>query len=90
MTIDGYSRSDIINELNDRGYNTKIGTMFRVNSLHSILTNEKYTGVYIYNKTVPKNVFGKRNGHSYKDDSEIIRIEGGMPQIISKEDFQRG
>lgn len=89
MTIDGHSRSEIINELNERGYKTKINTMFKVNSLHSILTNEKYTGVYIYNKTASKNAFGKRNGHAYKDESEVIKIEGGMPAIISKEDFQK-
>lgn len=89
MTIDGHSRSEIINELNERGYKTKINTMFKVNSLHSILTNEKYTGVYIYNKTASKNAFGKRNGHSYKDESEVIKIEGGMPAIISKDDFQK-
>ena len=89
MTIDGYTRGEIIDELNARGFKTKLGTLFRSNSLHSILTNEKYTGVYIYNRTAKKNVFGKRNGHAYKDESEIIRIEGGMPSIISKEDFQR-
>lgn len=89
MTIDGHSRSEIINELNERGYKTKINTMFKVNSLHSILTNEKYTGVYIYNKTASKNAFGKRNGHAYKDESEVIKIEGGMPAIIAKEDFQK-
>lgn len=52
------------------------------NSIHSILTNEKYTGVYIYNKTAKKDAFGKRNGHAYKDKSEIIRIEGGIPAIV--------
>lgn len=89
MTIDGYSRSAIINELNERGYKTKINTMFKVNSIHSILINEKYTGVYIYNRTAKKDAFGRRNGHAYKDASEVIRIEGGMPAIISKEDFQK-
>ena len=89
MTIDGYSRGEIIKELNERGFKTKLGTTFRPNSIYSILTNEKYTGVYIYNKTASKDTFGKRNGHAYKDESEVIRIEGGMPQIISKEDFQR-
>lgn len=89
MTIDGYSRGEIIKELNERGFKTKLGTVFRPNSIHSILTNEKYTGVYVYNKTASKDTFGKRNGHSYKDESEIIRVEGGMPQIISKEDFQK-
>lgn len=89
MTIDGSTRGEIIKELNERGYKTKLGTAFRPNSIHSILTNEKYTGVYIYNRSAKKDVFGKRNSHAYKDENEIIRIEGGIPQIISKDDFQR-
>lgn len=87
MYISGYTQGDMVNELNSRGFKTKIGTMFKSNSIHSILTNEKYTGVYIYNKSSKKDVFGRRNSHAYKDESEIIKIEGGMPQIISKETF---
>lgn len=89
MYITGYSQSDMVNELNERGFKTKLGTIFKTNSIHSILTNEKYTGVYVYNKSAKKNAFGKRNSHAYKDESEIIRIEGGMPQIISKETFEK-
>lgn len=87
MYISGYTQAQMVNELNARGFKTKVGSMFKSNSIHSILTNEKYTGVYIYNKSAKKDVFGRRNSHSYKDESEIIKIEGGMPQIISKEIF---
>jgi site-specific DNA recombinase len=45
--------------------------------------------VYVYNKTAKKDAFGKRNGHAYKDTNEVIRIEDGMPAIISKEDFEK-
>lgn len=89
MYIAGYSQSEMVNELNERGFKTKLGTIFKSNSIHSILTNEKYTGVYVYNKSAKKDAFGKRNSHAYKDESEIIRIEGGMPQIISKETFEK-
>lgn len=89
MTIEGYSKSKIIDELNARGCKTKVGSMFKVNSIHSVLTNEKYTGVYVYNKTAKKDAFGKRNGHAYKDPSEVIRIEGGMPAIVTKEEFEK-
>lgn len=87
MYISGYTQSEMVKELNARGFKTKVGAIFRANSIHSVLTNEKYTGVYIYNKSAKKDAFGKRNSHLYKDESEIIRIEGGMPQIISKETF---
>lgn len=89
MYISGYTQTQVVDELNSRGFGAKVGTMFRVNSIHSILTNEKYTGVYIYNKSAKKDAFGKRNSHACKDESEIIRIEGGIPQIISKEIFQK-
>ena len=89
MYTTGYSQSEMVNELNERGFKTKLGTVFKSNSIHSILTNEKYTGVYVYNKSAKKDAFGKRNSHAYKDESEIIRIEGGMPQIISKETFEK-
>lgn len=87
MYISGYTQSQMVNELNARGYKTKVGSVFRSNSIHSILTNEKYTGVYIYNRSSKKDAFGKRNSHAYKDESEIVKIEGGMPEIISKETF---
>ena len=87
MYISGYTQSQMVDELNERGYKTKLGTMFRSNSIQSILANEKYTGVYIYNRSAKKDAFGKRNSHATKDESDIIKIEGGIPQIISKEVF---
>ncbi len=87
--ISGYSYTNIIDELNSLGYKTKRGNKFGKNSLHGILSNEKYTGVYVFNKTQRKGVNGKRNGHKQKDEDEIIKIEGGMPRIIEKEVFQQ-
>ena len=85
--VQGYSYSKIIDELNNLGYKTKRGNKFGKNSLHGILNNEKYTGVYVFNKTQRKGVDGKRNGHKQKSDDEIIKVEGGMPAIINKEIF---
>lgn len=85
--ISRYTQSQMVDELNARGYKTKLGSVFRSNSIHSVLTNEKYTGVYIYNRSSKKDAFGKRNSHAYKDESEIVKIEGGMSQIISKVTF---
>ena len=80
---------EIIDELNSRGYKTKKGASFGKGSLYEILRNEKYKGVYIYNKSVGKDVDGKYNRHSYKDDASIIRIEGGVPEIINPSVFDR-
>ena len=87
MYVNGYSYSNIIDKQNDLGYKTKRGNKFGKNSLHGILSNEKYTGVYVFNKTQRKGVNGKRNGHKQKSDDEIIKVEGGMPQIIDREVF---
>lgn len=43
--------------------------------------------MYTFNKTASKDAFGKRNGHAVKDDYSIIRIPGGVPAIITPEDF---
>ena len=88
--ISGYSYSKIIDELNELGYKTKReNRKFSKNSLYSILSNEKYTGLYVFNKTQRKGVDGKRNSKKLKSEDEIIKIEGGMPQIIDKEIFEK-
>lgn len=85
--LNGMTYSEIISGLNQRGAKTKKGSTFGKNSLYAILTNEKYTGVYIYNRAASKGANGKRNNHKSKSVENIIRIEGGVPQIISREKF---
>jgi len=79
--------SQIIEELNRRGVRTRRGREFGRNSLHEILRNEKYTGVYIYRRSALPDKFGKRNNHADRSRNDIIRIEGGVPQIINREVF---
>lgn len=83
MTINGNGYAAITNHLNSLGHKTKINTNFKVNSIRDILRNEKYTGVYIFNRRAA----GKKGNYINKSDNEIIRIEGGMPAIITKEVF---
>ncbi len=85
----GKSYGKIINELNKRGYKTKRGNTFGKNSLHDIVRNEKYIGVYYYNKYYTKSIDGKRSNRKLKDESEMIRIEGGIPAIVDKDVFLR-
>ena len=89
LYIEGYSYTEIINALNSRGYRTRRGLPFAKNSLYEILRNERYTGSYIYVKDATKNPTGKYVRHGKYDSDAIIRIPGGMPQIISPEDFKR-
>jgi site-specific DNA recombinase len=87
MFNEGYGYNKIADELNLRGFKTKKKKRFGKGSLVSIIKNEKYTGVYIFNKSNSKDIDGKRDGGD-KDDKEIIRVEGVVPAIISKEEFQ--
>lgn len=89
MYLDGYSRRQIADHLNELGYVTRFNAPFVPNSLHSILQQEKYTGVFIYNKTVSRSYDHRRNNHRYKSDEEIVRVPGGCPVIIPKEVFDR-
>lgn len=80
--LEGVGYGDIINSLNSMGYLTRGGKPFGKNSLHEILRNEKYRGVYIFNRADSKDVNRKRNNHRNKSPEDMIRIEGGVPRII--------
>jgi site-specific DNA recombinase len=84
----GYGYKKILAILNEKGYKTKFGNDFSASSIKGILTNEKYTGVYIYNQKKEKDDNNKRNAKR-KPEEEIIRIEGGMPAIINESDFNK-
>lgn len=80
----GNSYKAIISWLKERGYKTKRGGDFHQSSLYSILKNEKYTGIYIYNKTTrAKN----RKTDLPNKEEDVIRIEGGIPALIDKDTF---
>lgn len=48
MYAAGEKLTDIAALLNEKGYRTRTGKKFTVNSFYSMLNNEKYTGVYKY------------------------------------------
>ena len=89
MYLEGYSYTEIIDTLNTKGYRTRRGIPFAKNSLYAILRNERYTGVYIYVKDSTKNPKGKYVRHGEYDLDAVIRIPGGIPAIISEDDFHR-
>ncbi len=88
MYINNHTYKEIIDELNSKGYRTKRNNKFSKSSLYGILKNgEKYSGVYIFNRLASKDLLGKRASSRTKSDENIIKIPGGMPQIISKETY---
>lgn len=85
----GWGYNLIIDELTRLGYRTKCGKPFGKNSLFELLRNEKYIGVYTFNRAAKRKRDGTRNYHATKDPSEIIRIPGGCPALIDKETFDK-
>ncbi len=81
LYVDGKGLLDIASTLNDKGYTTKKKKKFGKNSIFEILSNEKYTGTYIYNKAVGN------NRHAKRDDT--IKVEDAFDAIISKEMFEK-
>ena len=82
MYIDGYGYTKIAERLNNEGYRTQTGRKFSRHSMYGILRNEKYTGTYVFNRTVKQIPGAKRVHRKSKDEDDIIKIKDGMPRII--------
>lgn len=95
MYLNGTSLRNMAKILNDEGYKTKAGTPFTKNSFYGLLKQEKYTGLYVWNKSsakfMSKIIPGKpaHNSHRHKPIEEQIRIDSGCPQIIDLKTFQK-
>lgn len=83
MYADGAGYGAIIDRLTAEGRKSKLGKTIGAPALYDILRNEKYNGTYTYNVQASKDADGRRNRRKKKPDDEIIRIPGGMPQIVS-------
>lgn len=87
LYLKGFGYDRLMTHLNEMGRVTKRGKPFGKNSLHDILANEKYAGVYVFNLSPSKDFRGKRNTHAKKNEDEVIRIEGGVPAIVDRDVF---
>ena len=85
----GYGYSYILEQLNREGRRTKKGSVFQKNSLYSILTNPKYQEIYVFNRSSAKSFCGTRNTHLLKDSDEVISIDGGCPQIVDAQTYEK-
>lgn len=81
MKAAGNGYNTIARALNEMGARTKRGGRFNKNSFHDLLRNEKYKGIYVFNRASEKRG-GKRNNHASKNEDDIIRIENGIPRIV--------
>lgn len=93
MYLAGTSLRNMAKILNEEGYKTGANKPFTKTSFYNLLKQEKYTGLYVWNKRTAGVETGqsspKYNNHSYKPIEDQVRIEGGCPEIISPEDFQK-
>ena len=86
MYADGKSYKEIIETLNKQGERTKNGSVFGTNSLPHMLRNERYIGVYTWNKETER-IFRKWVGR--KPNPNMVRIENAIPPIIDKSVWKR-
>lgn len=88
MYAKGTGYNEILTHLNALGYRSKAGNHFAKGSLNNILKNEKYKGIYIFNLRKERGADGVRRP-TPNPESEVIRIEGGMPRIIDDVTFAK-
>ena len=81
---EGESYSTILEAV--KGVTGKLGRPLGKNSLHSILTNERYIGVYTWNKKYNKN-FRRWAGGGF--NPKCVRIEDAIPAIIDETTWER-
>ena len=76
----GASYGQILHELQAAGYKTRSGRLFAKNSLHDILQNRRYIGIYTYGRITTR-PDGTRNSHA-DPAADMIEIPGGVPAIV--------
>ncbi len=76
MVLAGKSVLDIVRTLNEEGIPTRNGGRWLKNTVHGMLTNESYAGTLVW---------GKRT----KSKAPPVRVDGAVPAIVSREEFER-
>lgn len=87
----GWSYRELADYLNLLGFRTKIGKKFSAtSSFYDLLTNPKYKGEYVFNRSIskPKQLGMKRSHRKNKNEEEIIRIPNGVPAIVDEITFE--
>ena len=84
----GMASGAICRALTEKGIRTRSGRPFTKSALTAIIPNEKYIGIYTYGKKQRKRVNGRYVDVDHPAD-QVIRIEGGIPAIVSQEIFKK-
>ncbi len=79
----GYSYNDIIDDLKNINIKTRKGNNFTKSTIHDMLTNVKYMGVYRYNRK------DRKQSTLVKRHFDEVFVEDGIKEpIITKEQFE--
>lgn len=81
----GESYNQVITELKRLGYTTRNGQPFSYTTLNAMLKNEKYCGVYVYNRKGGK----KKKNRVLIENFDEVRNETAIPPIIDKKTFDK-
>lgn len=84
--LDGVSKDLIAKRLNEEGIPTNQNKIWRNSSVHYILTNERYIGDSLWQKSYTTDTFPVTR-YKNKGEREKYYVEGTHPPIITKETF---
>jgi len=82
---EGVGRYRIAMRLNELGLPTKTGSKWRPQGVGRVLENPAYTGIQFYAPKRTSKVRCRKLKDTANPSSEVIRIDGFTPAIISKE-----
>lgn len=77
MAAQGFTLTKIAEKLNSQGVRTRRGKPWSIRALYELILNEKYAGVFVYQRG------RKHNYHAKRDDT--IKIPNGIPAIVDPE-----
>jgi DNA invertase Pin-like site-specific DNA recombinase len=77
----GYSYISIVKALGEKGFRTRSNTLWSIQTIRSMLRNEKYKGTYVFRKGT------KKQNDTHREDT--IRLEDAIPRIVTPEIFER-
>jgi DNA invertase Pin-like site-specific DNA recombinase len=83
FTKHGKRESEIAAALNDRGLVTDLGRPWSRGTVNQVLTNEKYIGNNVYNRTS----FKLKKKHVVNSPDMWVRSDGAFPPIVAPEVF---
>lgn len=81
----GYSEIEIAQHLNSRGLLTQLGKPWSKGSVHEVLTNEKYIGNNVWNRSS----FKLKEEHVRNQPDQWIRANAAFPPLVDPLIFRR-